>query len=294
MRYCGINFVTAVIWEVLRGIKPDEVGKYLSDLLKVILCSNRPSQEILRIAESTLKNGYINRFMDVGAIELKKIAKNDSLTDLIFEMTERAIERYSQDRGLREFFSSGFRKKVYSTGLQRVQEFLDEFASNPSHEGRINILKKIKKTIEEYKDEKKSQDIDKMIVDFFEEGMVAKAITSEIDRLKNDDFASEASLKKEIVAFAQQFLSKLEKDRDLREQINTWLISKLSDVTEKYHTKIGVFLEKNLYEMSESELVSFVRENTEKDLQMIRINGMVFGVVVFLSIYGIRGILGLI
>jgi uncharacterized membrane-anchored protein YjiN (DUF445 family) len=86
----------------------------------------------------------------------------------------------------------------------------------------------------------------------------------------------------------------LEKDRDLREQINTWLISKLSDVTEKYHTKIGVFLEKNLYEMSESELVSFVRENTEKDLQMIRINGMVFGVVVFLSIYGIRGILGLI
>jgi uncharacterized membrane-anchored protein YjiN (DUF445 family) len=45
--------------------------------------------------------------------------------------------------------------------------------------------------------------------------------------------------------------------------------------------------------MNNKELISFIRESTEKELQMIRLNGMLFGILCGIVIVSIRVILNI-
>jgi uncharacterized membrane-anchored protein YjiN (DUF445 family) len=47
-------------------------------------------------------------------------------------------------------------------------------------------------------------------------------------------------------------------------------------------------IENNLFSMRDEELVMFLRESTENELQNIRLNGMLFGILFGVIIVGVR------
>ena len=76
--------------------------------------------------------------------------------------------------------------------------------------------------------------------------------------------------------------------------IENQIIFYLSKIIDENHDKSGDLLEENIDKMSDGELVSFIKDNTEGDLQMIRLNGMAFGMMISVVVFILKFALGLV
>ena len=70
--------------------------------------------------------------------------------------------------------------------------------------------------------------------------------------------------------------------------INKVVVEYVVKLVEEYHEQLGDMIENNLLAMNNRELVEFIREGTERELQMIRLNGMLFGILFGIDIIGVK------
>lgn len=96
-----------------------------------------------------------------------------------------------------------------------------------------------------------------------------------------------------ITPLAAEELLKIQEDPEKTKTIENKVVAFLSQRIDENHEKIGDLLEENIGKMSDGELVSFIKDNTG-DLQMIRLNGMAFGVLVSIAVFIVKAVLGVL
>lgn len=290
-----VNFVSAILWRALSSVDSREVGKYMTNLVSEIVQGNSPSKEIIRAMQSTLSEDFILKFLDTAAPEMDRIASNQGLRDILNETANDAVDSYSSDSWLRSIISDTLKGKIYDAALGSIKDYLQAFATDPNHPDKHMIKGKILSAIDSFYDDPAMQrKVDGFILDWIEAGNIEKTLVAEIDRLKKKDFVTEQGMKAVIGPAAKHFVDNFEEDEAFIEKAEDLLLEWLGSIIEKDHDKIGDFLDANLNQMSDEELVSFIRDNTEKDLQLIRLNGMGFGALVSIVIFAVRLGLGIV
>ncbi len=289
-----IDFVSTIAWRVLDSVDRAEAGTYAANLLKSILSDNKPSKEILRVVKLTLTDQVILSFLNAAAPELKRLSGNERLDDMIRATAKETVRIYSESGKLRGKLAEkqDFETLLYDAASKKLAELLDEVADTPDHEMKRRVADRILAFISTFEvSAELQQNVDEEIFSWLDQGAAAKLIANELERLKTIGFIDEAGLKRIIASAIEGLLiPHIEKDPEIR----TWTINWLSSLVETHHPTVGSFLKSNLYAMDNEELIAFIKGSTEKDLQMIRLNGMAWGVVVCTVLLVIRFQLGIL
>ncbi|MNR46145.1 hypothetical protein D3C85_1650750 [compost metagenome] len=80
-------------------------------------------------------------------------------------------------------------------------------------------------------------------------------------------------------------IAKLSDSAELRQTVDAEIKHVLLSWLERHHTVIGKLVREKLNAFSEEELTDFVKDKAGKDLQYIRLNGMIVGAFVGMALY---------
>ncbi|MBB6673516.1 DUF445 domain-containing protein [Cohnella nanjingensis] len=97
-------------------------------------------------------------------------------------------------------------------------------------------------------------------------------------------------------AYAERFvqpaltslLSRLREDPAIVDGIQTWLQTKITQIVEDNHWKIGKLVKENIDKLDNASLIRMMEEKVGGDLQWIRVNGAVCGFLIGLILEGIN------
>lgn len=280
------NFVSAIIFEIIQNVAPQEFSQRLNVMLKMVACRISLSQGIIRIARWTLDNGYDNRVIDILTPGLRRLVKNKGFQAVISEFTQTFHRKYAIDNWLRGLVN--FRERVEGTAFDLIDNFLQEFEDRPHHPLRKNILHWLRNALTDLEQSKTKQSvIDNWARQLLDNTEVVNVIQGWIIKLKSTTFSKE-NCNNTAQALLGKIIDRLLKDTKAQSAFNEWIIGQLIAVVDNNHKHIGDIVDASLNDMSDRELVHFVREGTENDLQFIRMNGMGFGVLIGLAVTSIR------
>ena len=109
------------------------------------------------------------------------------------------------------------------------------------------------------------------------------------------DLAAERS---ETVAWIAAQLDGLRRqlatDEALRRSLDRWIKSRMTDLIERYHDRIALFIERGVHALGPEGAVRLIEEHAGDDLQYIRVNGTVVGGLTGGVLYAIHLLLGLL
>lgn len=283
------SFGSAILYEVAARTDPDELAEQLGRMLAATVDRITPSAEIVRISRWSLESGYSDRFLTAMVPGLQKIVGNSGFRAIVQDFARTAVTRYVGDKALRQIFMEKFlQEQVLLRAAEQVVEYLDEVRDDPHHPLRLDIRTRIAAFIDRLEQDRGRQaTIDAWLRQLLEGEEAKRAIAGAIEKLK------EASLSPEVCTgtvetLLQRLLSRLHRDPEARAGMNQWLLEQLSGTVQRHHDKVGNLAEASLSSMDNHELVQFIREGIENDLQLIRVNGMMFGMLIGMVVAGIR------
>jgi uncharacterized membrane-anchored protein YjiN (DUF445 family) len=98
--------------------------------------------------------------------------------------------------------------------------------------------------------------------------------------LKRQLADTHSDLSRAMDALLAGIVRDLDANPEIRERLDTWVRTVISDLVERHHGVIGEMVESSIVKLSDEDLVREVEERVGDDLQMIRVNGAVIGALV--------------
>ncbi len=281
------NFISAIVFNVVKNADKGELAERIHMMLKGVVTRTSPSEEIIRVARWTIANNYDEKIFDALMPGMIGIVENDGFQSIMSEFTERFHSKYTGNSVLRKKWGD-FRNELDKGVSSVVVSFLDELSQNQKHPIRKDIKNWLEASLINLERDKAMQaSIDSWIAMLLENPEVTVAIEEALQTLKNTTF-SEANCNATISLLLGKLVDRLQENKEALNTVNVWIIGKLVDVIESNHARIGELVDASLNEMDDLELVTFVRERTENDLQLIRVNGMFFGVFIGAIVTSVR------
>ncbi|MCR2804842.1 DUF445 domain-containing protein [Paenibacillus soyae] len=270
--------------------------------------SLRLSDLLADIGEWSIRNRYDDKAISFILQPFVQLVKSASFKLVIEQVAQSAIRSYEGEK---------FRRRLvnYTGGLNaasisgKVQDWLSAFLQNLAEEGHPH-REKLKAMIAEFV--RRLRD-DEELREQVERGKT-KALEALKERARLDEF-----LRKQLGRFhaaltgpgsggetvpgagvfrwldteLEHGLQKLNNDSQLQRSLDGGIKSLLLSWIEEKHAWIGRLVREKLESYSEAELISLVKEKAGRDLQYIRLNGMIVGsfagVMLYLLTFWIRG-----
>ncbi|MDO5649039.1 MAG: DUF445 family protein [Gallicola sp.] len=219
----------------------------------------------------------------------------EELREYIYGKLEEFLKNYSGDHTSRKLLTLVFHGRIYEKFTEAIDRELYKLAKDPDHPLKEKWSRELYKRIQE---KLEGDELKLWIEEKLEEKLQEQRLKKEIeDRLRQEidkEIPSSASIEKRITPLVGRELLKIQEDPEKIQAIESKIIHFLSELIDKNHEKIGDLLEENIGKMSDGELVSFIKDNTEGDLQMIRLNGMAFGVMISMVVFIAKAFLGIL
>ncbi|HEX7788184.1 MAG TPA: DUF445 domain-containing protein [Methylomirabilota bacterium] len=86
----------------------------------------------------------------------------------------------------------------------------------------------------------------------------------------------------------------LAEEDPVRRTLDRWLKDRITEMLDRYHDRIGRFIERGVHALGPEGAVRLIEEHAGDDLQYIRVNGTVVGGLAGGGLYGIHLLLGLL
>lgn len=282
------DFISEILKEVFKNINIKEATNYLTELLITIVSCVKPSEELLRIGRDSLESGYVDDFIDALAPELVKMAENEGLREVIESFSDKAIDQYS-DSTKRDLFKNLLKSRIVSSVLGVMAGTLNEIQADKFHPIRFEIKSWIDKELRsiEVNPARKSE-LDRWVTEWVKSSKFQDLLDQETHRAGVQEFLGSVKPEEQVGRALKHFIKQSRQHEAFRRQIDAWIVNQAIIRIEENHSRIGDLVRYNLDNMSDYELVSFIKDNTESDLQMIRLNGMGFGILIGLIVFGVR------
>jgi len=283
------NFGSAILYEVAAKTRTAELAEQISRIFAATVERISPSAEIIRIARWSLDSGYADRLLAALTPGLQKIIGNSGFRSVLREFAETVVVRYVGDSSLRQIFMEKFlHEQLVERAAEQVIAYLEEVEHEPQHPLRQGIIARLAALLNDLEtDGDKQANIDIWLRRMLQGDESRNFIAAGIEKFKSGSLSRDgcSSIMQTLL---KSLFSRLHNDILATAALNQWLLGQLSGTVERHHDKIGALVEASLTTMDDREIVQFIRGGIENDLQLIRVNGMMFGMAIGMAVAGIR------
>jgi uncharacterized membrane-anchored protein YjiN (DUF445 family) len=293
------DLATRLAADMLGSVNAEELAKAVQSFIRDRSGSVRVADLIADIAEWSVKNGYDDRVLTFFAGQFARLAGTPQFGMVIEKFASAAIRSYEGDKFRRRLvdFTAGLSAQAISVKVQAwIVAFLKELGQE-AHPHREALRGKIAELVVRLRED----DELRRKVEAGKEKLLATAG----DKLKLDEFlaARLESLRMKLLQGTEEdggrgslpfewmrgqmdkAIHRLATDVELRSSLDGMLKRSLMSWISQKHAMIGVLVREKLGSFSESDLIELVRDKAGKDLQYIRLNGMIVGSFVGILLY---------
>ncbi|GKU78205.1 DUF445 domain-containing protein [Paenibacillus sp. L3-i20] len=240
------------------------------------------------IADWTLRKGYDDHIVTFIINQFIKVIKSVKFRILIEQLVQSAIRSYEGDKFRRRLvdFTAGLDAHSISG---RVQDWLIAFlegVGTKDHPQRQKLKEMMSRFAQRLRD-------DENLRNRIEHGKNALFHTIKNNvglenfiRDRIDAYRDENTMKW-LRSWVEGGINQLSEKPELRLQLDRSIKSVLMAWVEEKHAYIGQTVKDKLNTFSEDELIQLVKEKAGKDLQYIRLNGMIVGAAVGIMLYAL-------
>ena len=280
------DFIVEVLWVSSDKIDRSEFLKNIDALLSILTKSTSPTLEITKFVKSLIDDNHHIELIDAMIPEIRKMIQRDNFKGFINSIVSNAADAYCEDNSLRTTFSSRIEESFNFEVMKIISKTLDDIENNDEHVVKVESKRIINNYIEQLENETNSKKYDDKIYNSIKEMNLSEHIYNEVNKIKYS-FGKE-KFKKSVSEIIEKLVSASTENPENQDKINNYIIEIVSKLLEKHHQQLKNTIENNLFSMKDEELVMFLRESTENELQNIRLNGMLFGVLFGIIIVGVR------
>ena len=280
------DFIVEVLWVSSDKIDRSEFLKNIDALLSILTKSTSPTLEITKFVKSLIDDDHHIELIDAMIPEIRKMIQRDNFKGFINSIVSNAADAYCEDNSLRTTFSSRIEESFNFEVMKIISKTLDDIENNDEHVVKVESKRIINNYIEQLENETNSKKYDDKIYNSIKEMNLSEHIYNEVNKIKYS-FGKE-KFKKSVSEIIEKLVSASTENPENQDKINNYIIEIVSKLLEKHHQQLKNTIENNLFSMKDEELVMFLRESTENELQNIRLNGMLFGVLFGIIIVGVR------
>ena len=280
------DFIVEVLWVSSDKIDRSEFLKNIDALLSILTKSTSPTLETTKFVKFLIDDDHHIELIDAMIPEIRKMIQRDNFKGFINSIVSNAADAYCEDNSLRTTFSSRIEESFNFEVMKIISKTLDDIENNDEHVVKVESKRIINNYIEQLENETNSKKYDDKIYNSIKEMNLSEYIYNEVNKIKYS-FGKE-KFKKIVCEIIEKLVSASTESRENQDKINNYIIEIVSKLLEKHHQQLKNTIENNLFSMKDEELVMFLRESTENELQNIRLNGMLFGVLFGIIIVGVR------
>mgnify|MGYP003582928001 FL=1 len=280
------DFIVEVLWVSSDKIDRSEFLKNIDALLSILTKSTSPTLETTKFVKFLIDDDHHIELIDAMIPEIRKMIQRDNFKGFINSIVSNAADAYCEDNSLRTTFSSRIEESFNFEVMKIISKTLDDIENNDEHVVKVESKRIINNYIEQLENETNSKKYDDKIYNSIKEMNLSEHIYNEVNKIKYS-FGKE-KFKKSVSEIIEKLVSASTESPENQDKINNYIIEIVSKLLEKHHQQLKNTIENNLFSMKDEELVMFLRESTENELQNIRLNGMLFGVLFGIIIVGVR------
>ena len=280
------DFIVEVLWVSSDKIDRSEILKNIDALLSILTKSTSPTLETTKFVKFLIDDDHHIELIDAMIPEIRKMIQRDNFKGFINSIVSNAADAYCEDNSLRTTFSSRIEESFNFEVMKIISKTLDDIENNDEHVVKVESKRIINNYIEQLENETNSKKYDDKIYNSIKEMNLSEHIYNEVNKIKYS-FGKE-KFKKSVSEIIEKLVSASTENPENQDKINNYIIEIVSKLLEKHHQQLKNTIENNLFSMKDEELVMFLRESTENELQNIRLNGMLFGVLFGIIIVGVR------
>ena len=280
------DFIVEVLWVSSDKIDRSEFLKNIDALLSILTKSTSPTLETTKFVKFLIDDDHHIELIDAMIPEIRKMIQRDNFKGFINSIVSNAADAYCEDNSLRTTFSSRIEESFNFEVMKIISKTLDDIENNDEHVVKVESKRIINNYIEQLENETNSKKYDDKIYNSIKEMNLSEHIYNEVNKIKYS-FGKE-KIKKSVSEIIEKLVSASTENPENQDKINNYIIEIVSKLLEKHHQQLKNTIENNLFSMKDEELVMFLRESTENELQNIRLNGMLFGVLFGIIIVGVR------
>ena len=280
------DFIVEVLWVSSDKIDRSEFLKNIDALLSILTKSTSPTLETTKFVKFLIDDDHHIELIDAMIPEIRKMIQRDNFKGFINSIVSNAADAYCEDNSLRTTFSSRIEESFNFEVMKIISKTLDDIENNDEHVVKVESKRIINNYIEQLENETNSKKYDDKIYNSIKEMNLSEHIYNEVNKIKYS-FGKE-KFKKSVSEIIEKLVSASTENPENQDKINKYIIEIVSKLLEKHHQQLKNTIENNLFSMKDEELVMFLRESTENELQNIRLNGMLFGVLFGIIIVGVR------
>ena len=280
------DFIVEVLWVSSDKIDRSEFLKNIDALLSILTKSTSPTLETTKFVKFLIDDDHHIELIDAMIPEIRKMIQRDNFKGFINSIVSNAADAYCEDNSLRTTFSSRIEESFNFEVMKIISKTLDDIENNDEHAVKVESKRIINNYIEQLENETNSKKYDDKIYNSIKEMNLSEHIYNEVNKIKYS-FGKE-KFKKSVSEIIEKLVSASTENPENQDKINNYIIEIVSKLLEKHHQQLKNTIENNLFSMKDEELVMFLRESTENELQNIRLNGMLFGVLFGIIIVGVR------
>ena len=280
------DFIVEVLWVSSDKIDRSEFLKNIDALLSILTKSTSPTLETTKFVKFLIDDDHHIELIDAMIPEIRKMIQRDNFKGFINSIVSDAADAYCEDNSLRTTFSSRIEESFNFEVMKIISKTLDDIENNDEHVVKVESKRIINNYIEQLENETNSKKYDDKIYNSIKEMNLSEHIYNEVNKIKYS-FGKE-KFKKSVSEIIEKLVSASTESPENQDKINNYIIEIVSKLLEKHHQQLKNTIENNLFSMRDEELVIFLRESTENELQNIRLNGMLFGILFGVVIVGVR------
>ena len=280
------DFIVEVLWVSSDKIDRSEFLKNIDALLSILTKSTSPTLETTKFVKFLIDDDHHIELIDAMIPEIRKMIQRDNFKGFINSIVSNAADAYCEDNSLRTTFSSRIEESFNFEVMKIISKTLDDIENNDEHVVKVESKRIINNYIEQLENETNSKKYDDKIYNSIKEMNLSEHIYNEVNKIKYS-FGKE-KFKKSVSEIIEKLVSASTESPENQDKINNYIIEIVSKLLEKHHQQLKNTIENNLFSMRDEELVIFLRESTENELQNIRLNGMLFGILFGVVIVGVR------
>ncbi|WP_168121696.1 DUF445 domain-containing protein [Paenibacillus sp. HB172176] len=282
--------------DLMARVDTEEVARGLERFLQEHADMLQISDLIADIGDWTIRNGYDEQIIRFLLEQSVHIVGTKDFRRLIEQLADTAIKAYEGDKFRRRLvdYSAGLNATAISEKLQVwLIQFLEQFkdASHPQHMRlKEQLLLFIQRLREDEELRKRMEDGKLSLLKSLEGKLkLDEWLKNRLNALRELAEKGEGHEEGTSLPWLREQLDygfrQLNEKPQLAEALDRKLKSAILDWVERKHSAIGGIVQDQLQQYSEAELIQLVQEKAGKDLQYIRLNGMIVGMLVGILFY---------
>lgn len=290
-----LRTVSLIIYNTARDLDIEKISYEITDKIREIIGDYELKEELLISLSDGMNKDRIRVFVETGSRQLLNLRELEELRSYIYGKLEEFLKNYSADSKSRKILTLIFHGTIYEKFTEAIDREIIKLAKDPNHPLKEKWTEELTVKIQEeiHKEEFRNL-LDEKIREALEKDDLRKATEEKLREILYREIPSPEAVYEKITPIAARELMKIQNSPEKLAGIENQIIFYLSKIIDENHDKIGDLLEENIDKMSDGELVSFIKDNTEGDLQMIRLNGMAFGMMISIVVFILKFALGLV